>query len=166
MIDWNRYKITRDGKVFDLKRNGKEKKTHIIDGYKYCVLRNEGEEKREIHFPVHRLVAMFYCPDYFENCAVHHIDMDRLNNNVENLKCMTVKEHLQLHKVKYDKDKTMICPVCKKEFIWTHAQQVRHYNRPNKNSKGPFCSQKCALRYATTKRKISPLKNPQDYGIA
>lgn len=166
MIEWDRYNITRDGRIFDLKRNGKEKKTHFIDGYKYCVLRNEGDSRREIQFAVHRLVAMFYCNDYFEGCHVHHIDGNRINNNVENLKCMTIKEHLQMHKEKYSKDKTMICPVCKKEFIWTHAQQVRYYNRPNKNSKGPFCSSKCALDFARTKRIIAPLKNPQDYGIA
>ena len=117
MIEWDRYEITRDGHIYDLKRGGVEKKTHIIAGYKYCVLRNENDEKREIQFPVHRLVAMKYCPEYFEGCHIHHIDGNRQNNAVENLKCMTAKEHLQLHKLKFTEDKIMICPVCKQEFL-------------------------------------------------
>ena len=165
MIEWERYNITRDGRIYDLRRGGIEKKTHFIDGYKYCVLRNEGEGKRQISFPVHRLVAMKYCSDYFEGCHIHHIDGNRINNNADNLKCMTAKEHLQLHKLQYTEDKSMICPVCKQEFVWTKEQQRVHFSRPNKDTKGPFCSSRCALRYAVTKRKLAPLHNPPDYGV-
>ena len=166
MIEWSRYEITRDGHIYDLKRSGVEKKTFYIDGYKYCVLRNENDVKRKIVFPVHRLVAMKYCSDYFEGCHVHHIDGDRINNNAENLKCMTPKEHLQLHKTQYKEDKMMTCPVCKQEFLWTKEQQRRHFNRPNKNTKGPFCSPACALRFANLFRKQRPIKDKPDYGIA
>ena len=76
------------------------------------------------------------------------------------------KEHLQLHKTIFTKDKMMVCPVCKKEFLWKKEAQRVHFNRPNKNAKGPFCSSKCALRYAANFRTKAPLKNPKDYGIA
>jgi hypothetical protein len=86
---------------------------------------------------------------------VHHIDGDKLNNNLSNLMVMDHVEHEKLHNpaiVYYDEFRT--CPVCKVTFQWTDTQQ--RYFRKNGNRsrsrnmyelKEPVCSRRCAGKY-------------------
>ena len=74
---------------------------------------------------------------------VHHKDEDYTNNDPSNLEVIDHREHDRLHggrNRKYEKQ-LMICPICKKEFIWTEQQQSRFYEK--ERSGGPFCSNKC-----------------------
>lgn len=83
------------------------------------------------------------------NEDVHHVDGNPLNNNPNNLEVIKHGDHQSYHNKKY-KDKYMICPLCGKNFLWTIKQQRTFYsnksrnNPQRKNSKGPFCSKKCA----------------------
>jgi hypothetical protein len=43
------------------------------------------------HF-AHRIVAMHFLPSYREYLIVHHVDDDILNNNVDNLECISPSE--------------------------------------------------------------------------
>lgn len=45
------------------------------------------------HFKVHRLVAQAFLPDYSEDLQVNHLDENKKNNCVENLKMCTGKEN-------------------------------------------------------------------------
>lgn len=75
---------------------------------------------------------------------VHHKDGNPMNNNIENLEVMDHREHDRLHggrNKKYE-DKTMTCPICNTEFIWTPAQQSQFYSE--ERTGGPFCSKRCA----------------------
>lgn len=164
MICLDRYEITKDGKVYDKKQNT-WLKSYIQDGYVfYRIVDDNG-----IHLTgAHNLIAQTYCNDWFDGCVVHHKDENKLNNNIDNLQCMTRAEHIRLHKKTILNEPIKVCPVCKEEFVWTTKSQLLHkYNKTRYNDgnpiAGPFCSSKCALRYAVTKRKIRPLKNHVDY---
>ena len=59
-------------------------------GYRKVVLSNKG--KRRCLF-VHRLVAEAYLDDWNPKLQVDHIDRDKLNNNVTNLRMVTQSEN-------------------------------------------------------------------------
>ena len=52
-------------------------------------------------FKVHRLVAKYFLPDYSQELTVDHIDFDKRNNNVDNLRMVTKEQNLQFYKDKY-----------------------------------------------------------------
>lgn len=78
------YFISSDGKVFSV--DGIEQSLRIHRGYYYFKRRT-----------VHRLVAKAYCEDFFEGCEVHHIDHNKLWNDVSNLACISKLEHKKIH---------------------------------------------------------------------
>ena len=85
-----------------------------------------------------------------DNEQVHHKDGNPLNNDIDNLEVLTFEEHLNVHADENRKyyDKIMVCPWCKKEFIWTAKQQSYFHRNKNKNrSTKPFCSKSCAGKY-------------------
>jgi hypothetical protein len=61
------------------------------DGYVRITF-DDGTRERE-----HTYLARLYKDDYFEGCVVHHIDRNRSNNSLDNLMCLTLKEHGELH---------------------------------------------------------------------
>lgn len=60
------------------------------------VLLYDKEHKRHI-FGVHTLVAMVHLDNFFNGCVVHHIDGDKKNNDVKNLKIYSRNEHSREH---------------------------------------------------------------------
>jgi hypothetical protein len=63
-----------------------------------------------------------------QNEVVHHIDGDRSNNHINNLKLTNQSDHAKEHSTKLN---PIICPQCKKEFKPTQ-------------SKIKYCSIECA----------------------
>lgn len=89
-----RYEVYDGGRVFDKKRHRDVK---IFKSNKYlqcCVVDNFGVTHT---VGVHSLVALFYCPDYFDGCVVHHIDENTHNNWSYNLCCESRSEHSRHH---------------------------------------------------------------------
>lgn len=87
------YWITPDNKIYS-ELSKKYIKTHIIGGYYTVDLRNKGSKKRK--FYLHRLVAEHFIinkPENYQNLFINHIDGCRLNNNVENLEYVTIREN-------------------------------------------------------------------------
>ena len=78
------YFVSSEGKVYDI--DGIEQSLRLHRGYVYFKRRT-----------VHRLVAKAYCEEWFDECEVHHVDRNKLNNNASNLVCISKLEHKKIH---------------------------------------------------------------------
>ena len=78
------YFVSSEGKVYDI--DGIEQSLRLHRGYVYFKRRT-----------VHRLVAKAYCEEWFDECEVHHIDHNKLNNDASNLVCISKSEHKKIH---------------------------------------------------------------------
>jgi len=88
--DFSDYLIYDDGRVFS-KRSNKDMKPQISNvGYKLIILYKDGKYK---HFTIHRLVAIHYLDKIQGKDYVDHIDGNKLNNNVTNLRWVTNMEN-------------------------------------------------------------------------
>jgi hypothetical protein len=86
-----RYKVSSKGRVWSIRRNKIMKPDLNKDGYYYLKL---SKLKNTKHYPIHRLVAMtFYFVDNYENLQVDHIDRDKTNNYLLNLRFCTRAEN-------------------------------------------------------------------------
>lgn len=78
------YLISKDGQVYSIKSK-KIRKIEINDNG-YCRIRlSNNTTKKDAKFYVHRLVAEAYIPNPNNYDQVNHKDLDKHNNNVENL---------------------------------------------------------------------------------
>tara|TARA_R110000824_G_scaffold158993_3_gene333130 strand:+ start:1564 stop:2022 length:459 start_codon:yes stop_codon:yes gene_type:complete len=84
------YSIYEDGRVIN--KHGRELKNWIgTHGYKRIGLRKDGKQK---HFRLHRLLAIHFIVNTRPGIAitVDHIDRDKLNNSLSNLRWATIEE--------------------------------------------------------------------------
>jgi hypothetical protein len=86
------YMISTHGRVLSLK-------TMKIMSYRhsnknYCIL-NLSKDSKAYCFSIHRLVAIHFIPNPDGKPQVNHMDMNKLNNNVNNLEWVTDKENKQ-----------------------------------------------------------------------
>lgn len=78
-----------DGRM--IRTKGRELNLRLNYGYLRVALSKNG---KTVSFLVHRLVGFAFLEStYFENATIDHVDTDRTNNNVENLKWCTLKEN-------------------------------------------------------------------------
>lgn len=86
-----RYYVSNKGRVLSLCNNkGKVLKPFIQNGYYYVSI--AGHDRR-----IHRLVAQAFLQNPEAKEVVHHIDGNKLNNNVDNLQWATAKENTQAY---------------------------------------------------------------------
>jgi len=69
------------------------------DGYHYMTIKNKA-------YRVNRLVAQAYIPNVHNKPFVNHIDLNRINNNVDNLEWVTHSENMK-HSYKHRKLKQL-----------------------------------------------------------
>jgi len=85
-----KYAIDEEGNVFNARTHKKIKHTNRPNGYKAVSLSDKG--KRRFHY-VHRLLAQAYLSNFSEELQVDHIDRDRSNNKLSNLRMVTNQEN-------------------------------------------------------------------------
>lgn len=90
-IGFSGYKIDTDGNVYS-KRTGLNMVCTVVnDGVKKVKLTNSEGKKKAMS--VHRLVALVYIPNTEKKPQVDHIDGDKHNNKVSNLRWCTNAEN-------------------------------------------------------------------------
>lgn len=112
------YAVNEDGIVKALAKtrvnlgNGKQRhyKEHIIkpkytSRYWYVSLMHNGVKKT---YRLHRLVYKAFVGEIPKGMVIDHIDGDRSNNNVDNLRCVTLSENCQNPNTKYNKSRSVV----------------------------------------------------------
>ena len=90
--DYPNYLIYEDGRVYtNNKRKGFLKPNVNKKGYHILNLYCNGKQKM---FSVHRLVALHYIPNPDNKPQVDHIDRNKQNNHVSNLRWVTSQENI------------------------------------------------------------------------
>lgn len=87
---WERYEVSTKGRIRNVKTGRILKSNKNSVGYLCVSLCRNGEHKS---FLVHRLVATMFIPNPHNLPEVDHIDRDKLNCCVENLRWVSKKEN-------------------------------------------------------------------------
>ncbi len=77
------YLVYDDGRVFSKKSRKYLKHRSMTTGYKFISLCNQGKVK---NMSIHRLVALHYIDNPHNHPEVDHIDRDKSNNDISNLR--------------------------------------------------------------------------------
>ena len=83
IINYPNYLIYDDGRIFSKKSNIFLKPTFHTNGYRMIGLSNNGKQKTH---RLHRLVAIHYLPNPKNYNEIDHINRNKNDNNVENLR--------------------------------------------------------------------------------
>jgi len=86
------YLIYPDGRVFNKKSNRFLKGSNDKDGYKVVSLTKDGNRK---FMKIHRLVAIHYIPNPENKREADHLNRDRSDNRIENLRWVNHWENQQ-----------------------------------------------------------------------
>ena len=86
---YENYIIFEDGKIINT-NTGKERKPKIDKDYYRISLCKNGKEK---HFLLHRLIALTFIPNPDNKPCVDHINRNKADNRIENLRWATISEN-------------------------------------------------------------------------
>ena len=91
------YKITKDGRIYGIKRKHWMNLSYDKDGYLKVKIHKGG---KCYYYRVHRLVAITFIPNPNNLPVVNHINSIRDDNRVENLEWCTVQQN-NIHALEY-----------------------------------------------------------------
>jgi hypothetical protein len=162
IIDYPNYEVSNTGKVKSLKRNIILKPFPDSWGYPTVTLRNNGMRRDP---KVHILVAESFMPSKPEGIQIDHIDRNKQNNCVNNLRYCTQSENRYNLNPQNRLNKSSIF----KGVSW-HKASNKWISKIRKNKKdyhlGIFNSElEAALAYDKTAYKIDPIHCKLNFSI-
>lgn len=98
-----RYEIDTEGTVWSLNYNNSKERRPLAQGDRRgyaCVDLYSGTHKSRKRISIHRLVAEAFLPDYSEDLQVDHINCNKKDNRVENIRMVTAIQNSQRAKGK------------------------------------------------------------------
>ena len=98
-------------------------------------------------YPSHRIIMENYLKRYLdENEVVHHVNGNKIDNTLSNLKVLENDQHTAMHrKDKREENIQCICSLCGTHF---ELKPVVYRLRTNRNkSKNIFCSRSCGTKF-------------------
>lgn len=110
----NMYSLTNDGKIFSHRKNKFLKYGKNRKGYLIVYLYNDNHERKS--FLVHRLVAQYYLKNFNKNLTVNHKDLNKVNNNYNNLEMITNKQNIN-HGIKHGVRKNYKLKLSKQNLV-------------------------------------------------
>jgi len=129
--DYPNYLIFDDGRVFSKKRKT-DKKTFKNRGYEQITLSKNGKTKTT---KIHRLVAIHYIPKIEGKDYVDHIDGNKSNNNVNNLRWTTNIENCNNYKSISKNNKLGFKNIIKSRYGFEFKKRIyeKTYTKKHKN---------------------------------
>jgi hypothetical protein len=132
--NYEEYLIYKDGRVFSKKRNIFMKPNKNGEGYLRLNLCKNGKRK---NFLIHRLIAEHYIDNPDNNPCIDHIDGNKTNNNISNLRWVTRIENCNAFQTKRINNKSGIKNISyhKTHKYWKYKKNIygKEYLRTFKN---------------------------------
>lgn len=94
---------------------------------------------------LHQRIWNYFYGEVPNGYQIHHVDGNKLNNDISNLQIMTISEHQHHHNPKGTVNQILTTLVCE----WCGKKYQGYFNGKNR-----FCSQLCRSRYRQTHERI------------
>lgn len=119
----------------------KIEKTVKKGDYLYAVVKDHPRSSKYWYVLYHRIIMENHIGRILNpNEVVHHIDGNKLNNNIENLQLLDSREHNKLHSASRGRKFVILkCPQC--GCLFNRGFNSSFYF---KKAKASFCSRKCS----------------------
>jgi hypothetical protein len=132
----NLYKINKSGDVYSCGSSKIKKQCMTGDGYLFVHLHINGERKK---YRIHRLIALQWLPNPDNLPEVDHIDRNRQNNHIDNLRWVD-RQTNRRNQERYDENQ-------KPEVIEQKKQDLTEYKRiwAEKNRRAKGCKLKSEM---------------------
>lgn len=125
------YKIDRLGNIYSTYKNKVKRLAFDIDKDGYYRVSLQTEDNKRTSFRVNRLVALTFLPNPNNYPVVHHINGDKQDNNVDNLKWVTISQNTlegyKAHNYHYAKPVRAINVLTKEEKVFGSLKECSEY---------------------------------------
>ena len=130
----NTYEVYSDGKIFSLNKKKYIKPIIVKDGVHKVILTDISNNSNNIRYSIHRLVASLFIPNPDGKPQVDHIDGDKSNNSVSNLRWCTNYENQMFRDKQGNSGKEGIS----KKIVWGDVEypSIKYLARLISNERG------------------------------